>query len=328
MNAVYNLDTWYDANRDLFNPPVCNKLQHKKQLSIMFVGGPNLRTDFHLEQGSEFFWMVRGNMELPTIQQGQRKVVSIKEGDVFCLPSRIPHSPQRPETGSLGLVVERERYVDPEILEGQEPELDGLRWFVDFDNTTGQDILFEKFFHCYDLGRDLVPVVKEFHASEEKESRVPGSHVLNDTTRPLVVNTDTSIPDPFNLMEWVEKHRGAIQQEPQGLDLFHYNTDHPDNEFKIFISGGFESEKEVTVVYDVPWKGDTWIYQLKGSSAVSMNGADRTNSQQLLVGGSGVVPPQTSFNLVHEKNSVVMMVRNDWLGNKGVVGGVGGAGKK
>ena len=169
MEAVYNLETWYDSNRHLFDPPVCNKLQHKKQLTIMFVGGPNVRTDFHLEQGSEFFWMVRGNMELPTIQNGKRKVVKIKEGEVFCLPSRVPHSPQRPETGSLGLVVERERYVDAVQLNGQEPELDGLRWFVDFDNTTGEDILWEKFFHCYDLGRDLVPVVKEYHSSEEKE---------------------------------------------------------------------------------------------------------------------------------------------------------------
>jgi 3-hydroxyanthranilate 3,4-dioxygenase len=171
MQAVYNLNSWYDANRHLFDPPVCNKLQHKKQLSIMFVGGPNTRTDFHLEQGSEFFWMVRGNMELPTIQNGERKLVTIREGQVFCLPSRIPHSPQRPEDGSLGLVVERERYVDPEILNGEEPELDGLRWFVDFDKTKGEDVLWEKFFHCYDLGRDLVPVVQEYHASEEKKTR-------------------------------------------------------------------------------------------------------------------------------------------------------------
>ena len=55
---------------------------------------------------------MRGNMELPTIQRGKRKVVKIREGEVFCLPSCIPHSPQRPETGSLGLVIERERYLD------------------------------------------------------------------------------------------------------------------------------------------------------------------------------------------------------------------------
>ena len=36
----------------------------------MFVGGPNTRTDFHLDEGSEF-WMYRGRMELPIIEQGK-----------------------------------------------------------------------------------------------------------------------------------------------------------------------------------------------------------------------------------------------------------------
>lgn len=31
-------------------------------------------------QGSEFFYQIRGNMSLPTIQRGKRKVVDIKEG--------------------------------------------------------------------------------------------------------------------------------------------------------------------------------------------------------------------------------------------------------
>ena len=84
MEAVYNLDAWYNANRHLFDPPVCNKLMHKKQLSIMFVGGPNVRTDFHLDQGSEFFWMVKGNMELPTIQNGKRKVCIGRRGSGTC----------------------------------------------------------------------------------------------------------------------------------------------------------------------------------------------------------------------------------------------------
>lgn len=65
----------------------------------MFVGGPNTRTDFHLDLGSEFFFQFSGNMELPTVQRGVRKLVKIREGDVFLLPSRIPHSPQRPEEG-------------------------------------------------------------------------------------------------------------------------------------------------------------------------------------------------------------------------------------
>ena len=39
---------------------------HKGQLSIMFVGGPNTRTDFHVEEGSELFLQLKGDMELPT----------------------------------------------------------------------------------------------------------------------------------------------------------------------------------------------------------------------------------------------------------------------
>ena len=56
---------------------------HKEQMTVMFVGGPNTRTDFHLDEGSEFFWMYRGRMELPIIEQGKRRVIKINEGDVF-----------------------------------------------------------------------------------------------------------------------------------------------------------------------------------------------------------------------------------------------------
>ena len=30
---------WYEAHRAEFAPPVCNRLLHRDQLSIMFVGG-------------------------------------------------------------------------------------------------------------------------------------------------------------------------------------------------------------------------------------------------------------------------------------------------
>lgn len=93
-----NVDAWYEANKASFAPPVCNKLMHRNQLTAMFVGGPNTRTDFHLDQSSEFFFQLRGNMHLPIIERGSvRRVVHIRQGQVFLLPSRVPHSPQRPE---------------------------------------------------------------------------------------------------------------------------------------------------------------------------------------------------------------------------------------
>ena len=74
-------------------------------------------------------------MELPIVERGVRRVVRIREGDVFLLPSRVPHSPQRPESGSLGLVVERRRLAG---------ELDGLRYYCDFDSA--DRVLWEKYF--------------------------------------------------------------------------------------------------------------------------------------------------------------------------------------
>lgn len=56
-----HLRQWYEKNKAFFSPPVCNKLLHKEQLSVMFVGGPNQRTDFHLDEGSEFFYQVTGS---------------------------------------------------------------------------------------------------------------------------------------------------------------------------------------------------------------------------------------------------------------------------
>jgi len=53
MQAI-NIDRWIEANQSSFQPPVMNKLMYGDgQLKIMYVGGPNSRTDYHLEEGEE-----------------------------------------------------------------------------------------------------------------------------------------------------------------------------------------------------------------------------------------------------------------------------------
>ena len=54
-----NVDGWLEKNESSFAPPVCNKLLHKQQLTVMYVGGPNSREDFHIEEGSEFFYQMK-----------------------------------------------------------------------------------------------------------------------------------------------------------------------------------------------------------------------------------------------------------------------------
>ena len=48
-----------------------------------------------MEEGEEFFYMRKGNMTLKIVEGGIPKDVHIKEGQVFLLPGKIPHSPQR-----------------------------------------------------------------------------------------------------------------------------------------------------------------------------------------------------------------------------------------
>jgi len=59
-------------------------------------------------------------MRLDVMEGGKLKEIPIKEGEIFTLPARIPHSPQR-FANTMGLVIERERLPD---------ETDGLRWCV------------------------------------------------------------------------------------------------------------------------------------------------------------------------------------------------------
>mmetsp|Transcript_3074 Transcript_3074/g.7328 ORF Transcript_3074/g.7328 Transcript_3074/m.7328 type:complete len:325 (+) Transcript_3074:40-1014(+) len=294
LQAVHNIEAWYEENKALFSPPVCNKLMFKEQLNIMFVGGPNTRTDFHLDLGSEFFFQMKGNMRLPTIQKGQRKVVEISEGHVFLLPSRIPHSPQRPEAGSFGLVIERSRAAD---------EKDGLRWYTDFESP--DKVLWERYFHCGDLGRDLVPVVKDFKASPEAASLVPGDNVVADADRPWHQDTDTTVPDPFPFADFVAAHKAELDA---GAALPLFSEDHPDNEFSVLVCGGGGNHDGA-----VRWKHDTWLYQHTGTAKVAVDG----EVTELAEGCCAVVPADTWYSVERAAGSVGLVVMQDPLGNKG-----------
>lgn len=146
---VINTATWLQQNESSFAPPVCNKLMYNEQLVVMFVGGPNQREDYHIEEGEELFYQLRGDMCVKVLESGSRhRDVHIREGEMFLLPARVPHSPQR-TAGSIGLVIERRRIPG---------ELDGVRWFV----PGSIESLYEKWFPCKDLGIELVPLIKVY----------------------------------------------------------------------------------------------------------------------------------------------------------------------
>ncbi len=46
------------------------------------MGGPNVRKDYHMEEGEELFFMRKGDMCLKIVEGGKFVDVPIKEGEV------------------------------------------------------------------------------------------------------------------------------------------------------------------------------------------------------------------------------------------------------
>ena len=71
MLPPINLKKWIDENRGLLKPPVCNKVVYEDtEFMIMVVGGPNIRKDYHVDEGEEFFYQLEGNMVLKIMSGG------------------------------------------------------------------------------------------------------------------------------------------------------------------------------------------------------------------------------------------------------------------
>ena len=108
--AAFNFEQWVDEHRHLLKPPVGNKLLHDESgMIVMVVGGPNTRMDFHDDPVEEWFYQIKGDMLLKIADDGEIYDIPVREGEVFMLPSHTIHAPQRPQAGSIGIVVESPR---------------------------------------------------------------------------------------------------------------------------------------------------------------------------------------------------------------------------
>lgn len=153
LPAPLNLTAWIDEHRDLLKPPVGNKCIYDGDFIVMIVGGPNARTDYHYEEGPEWFYQLEGEMVLRIQEDGRPRDIPIRAGETFLLPPKVPHSPQR-SAGSIGLVIERKRLPH---------EKDGLLWFCERCNHK----LFDQYFHLHDIEQDFPPVFDRFYGSPE-----------------------------------------------------------------------------------------------------------------------------------------------------------------
>lgn len=108
------LKRWIDENRHHFHPPYkTNRIvMEADEFIVMMLHGPNTRLDFHYEPGEEFFYQIEGAIELHVKPEGaKRRIVTIREGEIFLCPGNTAHSPRR-GPGTWGLVIERRRKPD------------------------------------------------------------------------------------------------------------------------------------------------------------------------------------------------------------------------
>lgn len=122
-------------------------------LHPQIVGGPNARTDYHINETPEWFYQYKGALLLKVVDDGAFRDIVVREGDMFLLPANTPHNPVR-FANTVGLVLEQRRPPD---------SLDRMRWYC---HACGE-IVHEAAFHCTDLGTQIKAAIEAFMASED-----------------------------------------------------------------------------------------------------------------------------------------------------------------
>lgn len=120
------------------------------------MGGPNERTDYHVNQTPEWFYQYKGHMTLKVVDDGEFKDITIGEGDMFLLPPNTPHNPVR-YANTVGIVVEQDRPADAD---------DAMRWYCPKCKT----IVHESTFHLTDLGTQIKAAIEEYESDVSNQT--------------------------------------------------------------------------------------------------------------------------------------------------------------
>ena len=169
IRRPFNLQKWIDEHREELKPPVGNRNLYVDagDYIVMIVAGPNARKDYHYNETEELFYQLEGDVTVKIQEDGKAVEIPIKEGEIFLLPAKVPHSPIRP-AGTIGLVVECKR---------EKTDTDGLMWFCDDCNSK----LHEDYFHLTDIEKDFIPRFREYYTTEKmRECRKCGKVMETD----------------------------------------------------------------------------------------------------------------------------------------------------
>ncbi len=158
VTPPFNLNKWIEENRHMLKPPVGNQTMYQNtgDFIVMVVGGPNSRKDFHYNESEELFYQLEGDITVRIHEDGKIRDIPIRQGEIFLLPAKVPHSPQR-GANTVGLVIEKVRKGN---------ETDGFLWFC--ENCEGK--LYEEYFHLTDIVAQLPPLMERFYSDQDKRT--------------------------------------------------------------------------------------------------------------------------------------------------------------
>lgn len=161
-----DLQKWIDENEGQLQPPVNNKEMFPgSSMIVMMVGGPNKRRDFHVSPAEEFFYQIKGDAFVEIFNdEGERQVVTVKEGEVFHLPANVPHSPHR-IADTIGMVIEEAR---------DEGATEHMVWYCDNCDHEMHRVTLE----LTDIATELKEAINEFNGSEKLRTCDNCGHVM------------------------------------------------------------------------------------------------------------------------------------------------------
>jgi 3-hydroxyanthranilate 3,4-dioxygenase len=155
---VLNLMKYVQENSQVWVSPERRRIVYNGDFIVFVTGGPATPENYHIYEGDEWFLQIKGDMVLHILVDGVPRRVDIREGEMYCNPGGIPHSPWR-TLGTVGVVIERRR---------KKGEIDHLQWHC---YNCGEIVYKTDFIVADDFFGDFKdPAQRVYKASEEERT--------------------------------------------------------------------------------------------------------------------------------------------------------------